>query len=84
LTETRLIIRRYVQDNFLYLRPEIDPTDEESLLDLGVIDSTGVVELVMEVETRFGIEVRDAEITEEHFGSIAALAAFVDRKRHTE
>jgi acyl carrier protein len=45
-----------------------------------VVDSLGFVELVEEVQDRFGIEVRDVEITEENFGSVTAMAAFVDRK----
>ncbi len=51
------------------------------LLDLGVIDSLGFVELVEEVQTRYGIAIEDVEITEENFGSIAAIAEFVERKR---
>ena len=45
------------------------------------IDSLGFVELVEEVQTRYGIAVEDVEITEENFGSIDAIAAFVERKR---
>ena len=48
---------------------------------LGVIDSLGFVELVEEVQSRYGIAVDDVEITEENFGSIDAIAAFVERKR---
>ena len=71
----------YINENFLYLQPELELTDEDRFLELGVIDSTGVVELVGEVEERYGITVEDNEITEENFGSLAGLVRFVASKR---
>ena len=47
----------YINENFLYLQPDLELTDEDRFLELGVIDSTGVVELVGEVEERYGITV---------------------------
>ena len=44
-------------------------------------DSLGFVELVEEVQSRFGIAIEDVEITEENFGSIDAIAGYVERKR---
>ena len=70
----------YINENFMYLQPDRALADSDSLLELGVIDSTGVVELVGEVEERYGITVDDAEITEENFGSLAGLVAFVESK----
>ncbi len=70
----------YINENFMYLQPDRTLVDSDSLLELGVIDSTGVVELVGEVEERYGITVDDAEITEENFGSLAGLVAFVESK----
>ena len=74
-------IRGFIQDNFLYLRPEIELRDGDSLLALGVIDSLGFVELVEEIQTRYGISVGDTEITEENFGSIEAIARYVEAGR---
>ena len=70
----------YINENFMYLQPDRVLADSDRLLELGVIDSTGVVELVGEVEERYGISVDDAEITEENFGSLAGLVAFVESK----
>ena len=70
----------YINENFMYLQPDRTLVDSDSLLELGVIDSTGVVELVGEVEERYGITVDDAKITEENFGSLAGLVAFVESK----
>jgi acyl carrier protein len=71
----------YIEENFLYLRPGLELGDEDRFLELGVIDSTGVVELVTEVEDRYGIVVEDVEITEENFGSLAGLVRYVEAKR---
>jgi acyl carrier protein len=73
-------LRAFVERTFLYLHPDVELEDDADLLTLGVIDSLGFVELVEEVQSRFGIEVSDHEITEENFGSIDGIARFVDRK----
>jgi acyl carrier protein len=74
-------IRAYVEDNFLYLHPGLELADDDALLAAGVVDSLGFVELVEEVQSTYGVEVSDIEITEENFGSIAAIARFVERKQ---
>ena len=74
-------IRAFIEENFLYMRPDLELADDDELLGLGVIDSLGFVELVEEVQERYGIQVQDAEITEDNFGSVSALVAFIDRRR---
>ena len=71
----------FVEENFLYLKPELELSSGDDLVGLGVIDSLGFVELVEEVQSRYGVTVTDIEITEENFGSIDAIAAFVERKQ---
>jgi len=73
--------RAFVEDNYLYLRPELELQDTDRLLELRIMDSLGFVELVEEVRTRYAISVADVDITEENFGSIAAIADYVGRKR---
>jgi acyl carrier protein len=77
----RAELRAYVEEAFLYLHPDVELADEDEFLALGVIDSMGFVELVEEVQSRYGIAVDALEITEENFGSIDALVAFVERRR---
>jgi acyl carrier protein len=77
----RTEIRAYIEENFLYLHPGVEITDDDDLLAMGIVDSLGFVELVDEVQAQFGVTVQDVEITEENFGSIAAIDAFVARKR---
>jgi acyl carrier protein len=74
-------LHAYVAETFLYMHPGMELGDEDSFLELGVIDSLGFVELVEEVQARYGIAVQDVEITEENFGSVAALARFIAARR---
>ncbi|HKG38543.1 MAG TPA: acyl carrier protein [Conexibacter sp.] len=80
-TGLRAELRAYIAEAFLYLHPDLELADDDEFLALGVIDSMGFVELVEEVQTRYGIAVDALEITEENFGSIDALVAFVERRR---
>ena len=79
--DVRNQMRGFIEENFLYLRPDLELKDSDDFLALGVIDSLGFVELVEEVQSRFGIAIDDLEITEENFGSIDAITGFVERKR---
>jgi acyl carrier protein len=54
---------------------------DDSLLDSGLIDSTGIFELVTFLEETFGIKVEDEEIVPEHFETAAQVAAYVERKK---
>lgn len=74
-------IGAFLRDNYLYLHPGVDLGDDDDLLELRIMDSMGFVELVEEVQQRFGVVVADDEITAANFGSINAVAAFVSRGR---
>ena len=72
-------IRKYIQDNLLYGNSA--PLGEsDSLLEAGIIDSTGAMELVAFLEEEFGIRVDDRDLVPENLDSIAAMDAFVSRK----
>jgi acyl carrier protein len=76
-------MRAFIEENFLYLQPDVDLQDGDDFVALGVIDSLGFVELVEEIQSRYGVTIDDMEITEENFGSIDAITGFVGRKRAT-
>ena len=65
----------FVSQHFRIPKNEIDP--EVSLVDQGVIDSFGFIEIVSFVEAEFPIVVADDQITREHFGSVSRIVAFV-------
>ena len=78
--QVRKTMRNFIEENFLYLQPDLELRDDADLLALGVVDSLGFVELVEEVQSLFGVTVEDVEVTEENFGSIDAIVGFVERK----
>jgi acyl carrier protein len=71
-------VRTFVTSNFYVGSQGIG--DDESLVDSGLVDSTGVLELIVFLEEEFGIEIGDEEVVSENLGSIARAAAFVERK----
>jgi acyl carrier protein len=73
-------IRQFVVSNFLFGK-DTGFADGDSFLDQGIVDSTGVMELVAFVEKEFGFRVQDSELTPENLDSIAALVAFIEQKR---
>jgi acyl carrier protein len=79
----RSVIAGYIRENFLYARPDFQLGDDDRLLDEGIVDSMGAVELVAFLEDRFEISIPDDEIVEDDFSTIAAIAGFVIRKRLT-
>jgi acyl carrier protein len=77
-------IRKFIEDNFLFREDRDGLSDEESLLDAGLIDSTGILELVTFLESGFGIAIEDAEIVPDNLDSIRAIASYVKRKLATQ
>lgn len=77
-------IRNFIEGNFLFRDDGAVLSDSDSLLGAGLIDSTGVLELVAFLEQELGIAVADAEIVPENLDSIQAIARYVERKRATE
>ena len=75
-----LAVRRFISENFLFRDDGDAIAHDQSLLDAGIIDSTGVLELVCFLETTFGIEVQDDEMLPENLDSIRAISSYVSRK----
>ena len=73
-------IREFVVANFLFGQTGHQLTDDKSFLDNGIIDSTGVLELVAFLEEKFGISVADRELVPDNLDSVACAARFVERK----
>ena len=73
-------LRRFIIDNFLFGVEDSQFSDDDSFLEKGLIDSTGVLELVGFVEEQYGIRFQDDEITPENLDSINRLIQFLNRK----
>ena len=73
-------IRSYILHNLIFGDEPRMPGDQDSFLDKGIIDSTGVLELVTFLQDTFGIEIYDEEIVPENLDSIGNLIRFVHDK----
>ena len=76
--------RQYITENFLYMRRDIVLGEGDSLLERGIIDSMGVMELVAFIEERFGVAVGDEDVTEQNLGSLGAIGAFVSARTSSD
>lgn len=73
-------LRRFILDYFYVSDPE-QLTDDTSLLESGVVDSTGMMEVILFLENEFDIDVEERETTPENLETIARIASFVAAKR---
>jgi acyl carrier protein len=72
-------LRDFIVENFLF-GEEVSFSDADSFLRQGIIDSTGVVEIIAFIEERYGIKVQDDEIVPDNLDSIEKLSRFIERK----
>ena len=72
-------VREFVVENFLFGDGEA-LRDDTSFMEDGIIDSTGILELVFFLEETFGFSVEDDELVPENMDSLQNIARFVDRK----
>ena len=79
LTNVDQTISAFITDNLL-LGKRIDISGAPSFLEAGIIDSTGVLELVQFIEDTWGVAVKDEEMVPENLDSLARLVRFVDKK----
>ena len=75
------IISQFIIDNFIILNDQKEKIDENiSLYENGIVDSTGVLEIVDFLEETFGIKIEDDELVPDNLDSIKKISKFVQRK----
>ena len=75
-------IRTFIFENFLFDADENALKNDASFLEQGIIDSTGVLELVEWLEDEFDFQINDEELIPENLDSVNLLAAFIQRKKN--
>lgn len=70
-------IRQFVIDTFLFGSDDAKLSNNDSFIDNGLIDSMGILNLVSFVETKYAIDVADADLVPEIWDSVARIARFV-------
>ncbi len=73
-------VRNYILDNFLMGLKVNDIQEDTSFLDIGIIDSTGVIELISFLEETYGIRVEDEEMVPENLDSLKNVERYVAQK----
>ena len=81
MQDLRHDLRQFIVDNFLFGQVSTDQPflDEESLLERGIVDSTGVLELVGFLEERYGITIANDDLVPENLDSVSQIVQFVER-----
>ena len=76
-------LRHFIVDNFLFgdQSGRFAFSDSDSLQELGIVDSTGVLELICHIQERYGIAVADEDLVPDNLDSVDRIARFIDRKR---
>ena len=77
----RSAIRSFIEENFLFQIGDQKLADDQSLLEAGVVDSTGVLELVAFLEDTFHLQVADQDIIPQNLDTVDAITAFVERSQ---
>lgn len=74
-------LREFIKQSYLFGDTERMPSDSDSLLQTGVLDSTGVLELIEFLEAEFAISVEESETVPANLDSISGLVRYVASKR---
>lgn len=75
------IIRKYVLENYLFTDNEDELKNDDSFLDKGILDSTGILEIITLIEEKFSIKVEDAEMIPENLDSVNNIVAYIAKKQ---
>ncbi len=79
--QQRQRIKHYILKNFLFSNDENAVGDQDSLVRGGILDSTGIYELIMFIEEEFKFTIAPEEMTPDNFDTLELIDGFIDRKR---
>ena len=74
-------IQMFILENYLFTSDASALGLDDSLLGRGIVDSTGMLEIIMFIEEQLGVTVKDEEMVPENLDSVSRIAAFVESKR---
>lgn len=80
-TQIRAELTEFIVMNYLFGDITRAPRDDDALVEVGIIDSTGILELIEFLESQFGIEVTESETVPQNLGSISSITRYVMSKR---
>lgn len=74
-------LRTFILENYLFTDDESQLSNADSFLDKGILDSTGILEVIYFIEDEYSLKVEDEEMIPENLDSVEYLVAFVKRKQ---
>ncbi len=77
----KLRVRQFIEDNYLFGEDSTSLKDADSLLEAGLIDSTGILELLAFLESEFGVKILDEEVVPDNFDSIVTITSYISGKQ---
>ncbi len=77
--QIRTEVRQFIETNFIFNKKKT-LGDNESLIESGVIDSTGVLELIAFLEQKFQLKFEDSELVAENIDSVNKIVGFISKK----
>lgn len=78
--QIRAKLRAYMLENFLFTENDAELDDGTSFLEAGILDSTGIMEVMLFVEEEFALTVADDEMVPSNLDSVSQLVEFIQRK----
>ena len=73
-------VRNYILENYLFTDDQSELDSEDSFLEKGIIDSTGILEIIFFLEEEFGLSVEDEEMIPENLDSVNNIVKFINSK----
>ena len=80
--ETQEQVRNFVIENLLLGEEEENFTNGQSFLDSGLIDSTGILEIIAFLEDEYDITIKDDEMIPENLDSVERIVAFLEKRKN--
>ncbi len=80
MEDIKQVVREFIVENFLFGDDSVNFSEEESLMDRGLIDSTGILELITFLEEKYNIKVDNDEIYPENLDSLNNIEHFMKDK----
>lgn len=74
-------IQKFILENYLFTSDRSALGLDDSLLGRGIVDSTGMLEIIMFIEEQLGVTVKDEDMIPENLDSVGRIAAFVESRR---
>ena len=77
--ETVRVVKEFIVSSFENVPSDI--SEEEQLIDSGIIDSMGILKVLGFIEKQFGVKVPERDVTPDNFDSITTIASYIDRRK---